>query len=456
VLAALAAALVPHVQQLSANRVSVVLWAFGRAGFRDQHLLQQLTSRTRHLLQEQQQQQQGQQQEMKLGRAAARQLKLVQFDATALSNTVWGLSALQWHDPQVMAAAASLGGADPLLYEFRPYEAVNLLKGFAAAASAAAQGDADGIGSSSSSSSIADEEAAVHQQVQEEHQPINKEAAAAAAVPDTRLAIQLWPAACAVASAALRRLDEASPQCVVRVMWALAALHQAAAHSQQQQQQQGPPLSAAATQDGRVVFGQLAAALQLQWSRQAAHPVGLTVASWSLVMAQESGLVPALLLQEPGKGSHAAAVLQQLLQATVASAQQQQLKGYQVADLAAAFDRLSRPLQGTGLMQQGGSSIASSSSSSSEASAAAAAAEPSAQSAEGQQLLGQLAAAVAALAGAAQQSAADAAPGQLSVYDVSKMLAAFGRMQVRQAGRRAVYSNVVCKMLLNVFIAAIV
>ncbi|WIA11801.1 hypothetical protein OEZ85_011893 [Tetradesmus obliquus] len=357
VFGALAAALVPHAAQLSANQVSVVLWAFGRAAFRDQHLLQQLASRTQHLLQQQQQQQQRQQdgeKQIKLGRAAARRLKHAQFDSTALSNMVWGMSVLQWQEPQVMAAAANVAAGAPLVYDFKPWEVANLLKGFAAAASAAAQGG-DGVAdsdasSSSSSSSIADSDAALHQQVQEALEQTSEAAAAAAAAvaPNRQLALQLWPAACAVASAALRRLDEAMPSCVVRMMWGLAALHQAAVSSQQ-----GPPLSAAALEDGRVVFRQLAAALQQQWSRQAAHPVGLTVAAWSLVMAQ-------------------------------------------------------------GMAAAAGSSV---------------------QGGEAQQLLGQFAAAVAALADAAQRLQVDAVgPGQLpdavSVADVSKMLPAFGRMQV--------------------------
>ncbi|KAF6265882.1 hypothetical protein COO60DRAFT_767692 [Scenedesmus sp. NREL 46B-D3] len=175
-------------------------------------------------------------------------------------------------------------------------------------------------------------------------------------------------------------------------------------------------------------------------------------------MAQESGLVPALLLlQEPASGGHAAAVLQQLLEVTAALAasqgqQGQQLKAHQVADLAAAFDRLCRPLQrSSGSLASAASNSSSSRDSAvlpfeASAGAAAAAAEtdvPAAadlnsQTEEGQQLLSQFVAAVGALAGAAQQLAAAAAPGQLSaddtVYDVSKMLAAFGRMQVTDEG----------------------
>jgi hypothetical protein len=456
VFAALAAALVPHVGQLSTNQVSVVLWAFGRAAFKDEHLLQQLASRTMHLLQQQQQQQQqqGQQQqqqrEAKLSRGAAKQLRDVQFDATTLSSTVWGLSALQRHEPGLMAAAASLAAAAPLVYEFKPYEAVNLLKGFAAAASAV--GDADGESSSidsSMGSSIFAEQAAMQQdqQQQEALQQTGEAAAAAAAVPNRDLAIQLWPAACAVTSAALRRLDEATPQCVVRLMWCLAALHQAAVYSSQQQQ--APPLSAAVTQDGRIVFEQLAAAMQ-RWSSQPPHPVGVTVAAWSLVMAQESGLVsPLLLLQQPGTDGHVATVLGQLLESTMALAgQQQQLKAHQVADLAAAFDRLSRPLQHSGLLQQARNSIGALTATSSSSKLAgapteasqAAAADVSLQDGQQQQqqqlLLGQFTAAVSALAAAARQLAAGSAAGQLSVYDVSKMLPAFGRMQVRIGWQR--------------------
>jgi hypothetical protein len=444
VFAALAASLVPQVPQLSANQVSVVLWAFGRSAYRDEHLLQQLASRARELLlDQQQQQQQGQQLETSLGRAAARQQKLAQFDSRSLSNTVWGLSALNWQDAQVVAAAASLAAAAPLVYEFRPYDAVNLLKGFATAA--AAQGDDSSSSSSKGSSSSNDVGEA------DGDQP-SAAAAAAAAGNSRELAIQLWPAACAVASAALRRLDEATPSCVTRMMSSVAGLHKAAAQSQQHPQQQ-PALSAAATQDGRVVFGQLAAALQSQWSRLAStNPTSLAVTAWALVMAQESGLVPALLLQESSKpgsaaATHASEVLQQLLQATVALAnqgrqQQQQLKVHQVADLAAAFDRLCRPLQSSSSSSSSNgddTAVVSSEASSEPAAAAdpaAAAAGPSSHEVEGQALLGQFAAAVAALADAAQHLAADAAPGQLSgtsdaVQSLGKMLSAFGRMQVR-------------------------
>jgi hypothetical protein len=485
VFAALAAALAPQVLQLSANQVSVVLWAFGRSAYRDEHLLRQLASRARELLhdqlqqkqqQQKQQQQQGQQLEADLGRAAARQQKLLQFNSRSLSNTVWGLSALNFPDAQVVAAAASLAAAAPLVYEFRPYDAVNLLKGFATAAEA--QGDDGGNVSSTGSSSGSDAGVAVSDET--------GEAAAAAAASDRELAVKLWPAACAVASAALRRLDEATMQCVLRMMSSVAALHKAAAHPQQ-----GSLLSAAATQEGRVVFGQLAAALHSQWSSQAPnHPISLAVTAWAFVAAQESGLLPALLLQDSSKPgdaatTHAAAVLQQLLQATVVvmtkGLQEQQLKVHQVADVAAAFDRLCRPLQSSSsssdkfaVLSFGTSSSAAVANPAAAAEdpaaavaepgadlgaaepaaapaaadlaaadsaaadpAAAAAAGSASQGAESQALLGQFAAAVAAVADAAQQLAAGAAPGQMgnrdAVNEVSRMLAAFGRMQVTNA-----------------------
>jgi hypothetical protein len=349
---------------------------------------------------------------------------LWQFNPGSLSGLVWGGAALGWLPaaPALLQAAAQLAGQEPLVYEFTPRAASNLLWGFAVSLRGS-----DAEQHTASSSGPGEGADALQQQL----------GGGVSAVPSVLQPQQVWQTTLAVAASSLRRLDEADAASLSRLLWSCATLHSwhlhalwstaaAAQQQQQQQQQQGANGAAAgaeagaavhaATEDGGRMFEQLCAALAAQLQRQPGTlRASAVVTARALAAAQEQGLMPLpddvtvqQQQQQQGSSSVPASVrlLQQLAEGVTAAARQQQLPARVLADLCVAWAQLLRPLQAPSavVVQEGGGGGSSAATS--------------------------LAAAVDALAAAAQQLAE--APGaRLEVEEVSRMLASFSRLKVR-------------------------
>jgi hypothetical protein len=388
-------------------------------------------------------------------RARRRAAAMWHFSPGSLSGLVWGGTVLGWLPaaPQLLQAAAAVAVREPLVYEFTPRAASNLLWGFAASLRG---GDvelwASGGGGAEGSTAPA------HSTLHSAHGSTGAAAATAAEEQQARLpasmplqlqaALQLqavWAAALALAAATLRRLDEADAAALSRLLWSLATLHgwfldalwtqqqQQQQHQHQQQQAQGGVSAGrtvgaadavtAATADGGMVFGHLCGAMQRELARQpgALLPYAAATAR-ALGQAQARGLSGAW--QPPaasearaaaGRAPAAAAASAtpspaQLLQkqlaegiAAAAATQPQQLSSSLVADLLSALVPLVR---------------------------AAAAAHTDDGDASKQH--DSLAAAVEGLVAVAGQHAAGR-PGSVPVQDVSRLLPALSRLKVQGA-----------------------
>ncbi|KAF8071056.1 rsuA [Scenedesmus sp. PABB004] len=253
------------------------------------------------------------------------------LSAAALGSAAHSLSRLRFAEPGVMARVAALAAAPPTLHDVRPHDAAALLSGFAAAAGtgplgndAPAGGGGGGVGGAGAPAAGAAD--AAHA-ADDDGEPARQRPAAKE---------QLLPAAVALATAALRRLDEATLLTLARVLWGLAAT---AARQ--------PP---GATQEAGAagsVFQQLCAALT---ARGAPDLYSLTVVAWALAHGQ-SGLASAPEQQPVGAWAARGALpsqelLEAVLQAVSAQAAALVEQPEQLGDLAAALERLrarSRP-----------------------------------------------------------------------------------------------------------------
>lgn len=339
----IAAAAQQKLPQLTASQVSVLAWTLARAGVREQQLMEGLAERARSLLEQQLQyyQQQAAGEGDMVGKRSRGQAMQLRFAPGGLTGLSWAFgSAWKWHDAALFTAVAAVSSQVPLVYDFKPHEAANLLKGFAIAAGAADMelryGSTAGSGGDHTAAGEEDSSAVVTTTAQQDGRP-----ATAATAPV--IISNYWSAAVSVAAAVLRRQDEATASSYVRIMWALAELQ---GHRQQHGAGVGSA-AAAAGPDGSSVFEQTCTAVQRCWQRQPAEPQTVLLATWALVQAQHNNLTPQTLLPTSSSSAgqyEATSPSQQLLRVlsnvVVSLANQDLMKPHQLADLAAAYVKL--------------------------------------------------------------------------------------------------------------------
>jgi hypothetical protein len=267
-----------------------------------------------------------------------------------LGTMCWALGMLRQPAPRALAAAVALATEPPLLYEIPLLQAAHLLQGWASGAGLlmAQQG-----GSSSSSSSSSSSNSSCSSS--------SREAPGAAVA--TRVT-QLADASLLVAGAGLRRLDEAKPLTLARILFALAKLQQLRAAAAVEADQSLLPSSTSAA--GEEVASSLPQApMQLfqsycdsltallraqQSTRCSRHGNVLSQASWALAHACEQGLA----------GPQAAALLLVTAEGIAAESAGGRLRVLELADLAAAWQQLHGLQQGSSV--NGSTNISSSSS----------------------------------------------------------------------------------------------
>lgn len=469
---AAAAALNGHIQEYTPVQLATFTWAVASAGYDDRVLGLTLTARAVELLQRQLRQPAAAAAAGPSSSSKSRGKKRIHelawlFAPTSLTRVVWGSASMGWlaATPELMHLAVVLAVQEPLVYDFNPRQAANFVWSYATTLGGGGQqrgAAADAAGSTRNETLPDNAVDAAEASSSSSSRRNNNTAEAVQHVSDSPLLDpqQVWQACLRVAAGSLRRLDEADPASLGRMVWSLATLSgwvrrrvsgsqqavaldsEAAAggaggvllEQQTQQPLHNPAAAQQAVEEGTVVFDQVCNALRRLWHQQPrtfTHSVAIT--AWGLVAAEKSGLWQ-LLAPPPGSDSATAApsitgsgasaptlLLLQLLDGIhQLGTAHQQLSASTVADLAVALAEVQPRLQSADALWQ----------------------RSSASGGGPLQLLPHLAAAVDVLAAAGWQHAGT--PGALEVRDVSRLLLSFHQLQVRFVGFRAVVVAYTC------------